>query len=503
MRTCISLAITIALAFLTFATEQAQAQIFSGQATGVQATVTTGGAPGVTTAVSDTGPLPSGGGAITVGSASANIAGIVTAGASTVSTSGSGTTSQSAASIGTVDINLAGVSTSLRVRADAVSSNTTCTCGNIVCSGSSTILNLRVGDGAGTVINVTGAPNQTVVVNSGTQTLTLIINEQITSPASLTFNALHAIITDMATAIRTDVIVSSSHSDVRCLTTSFDRYSGRGTGVRFTLTTAAVPSSVTSIIADTGPLPTSGGNIFTAVTSANIAAALSTGVVTSMTSGGEPGGNVDTSQSSSRVNNLTGTFLGGVAITATVIQSNTQCVCGTAPPLSCSGSSVLTNLVVTVGGVAVPITITGAPNQVVALPAGLGTLTINEQVSGGLGDLTVSALHLSLATTDLVVARSHSDIMCSLQPTAGGVSISGRVITASGDPISRARVTLTGADGTVLSGITNPFGYYIVDDVPVGSTYLAEVSHKLHSFDSRTISVSDSITDFDFVAGLK
>src|SRR5258708_15713052 len=183
-----------------------QAQTYSGQATAVRSTVTVPAAPVLTNAVNDTGPLPSAGGSITLASASATVPNIITIGASTVTASGSGTTSQSNASVATLDTNIAGFANALRVRADLVASTTQCTCPAATCTGSSTITNLRTGPGAGTGITVTGAANQTVVITVATVTLTIVINEQIVSPGSMTVNALHLTLNDTATGIVTDII---------------------------------------------------------------------------------------------------------------------------------------------------------------------------------------------------------------------------------------------------------------------------------------------------------
>src|SRR5688572_4937407 len=202
---------------LILAVGSAAAQTYSGRATGIKSTIFTGLVPGVTTAVTDTGPLPSAGGSITLASASANVAGVLTAGASTVTSSGSGNTSQSTASVAQLDINIAGFVNDFQVRADTLASNTSCTCPTAACTGSSTVANLRVGTrGGGTVIAVTGQANQTVVVSIGTVTLTIVINERIVSPASLTVNALHITLADSLTGITTDVVVASAHSDIRC-----------------------------------------------------------------------------------------------------------------------------------------------------------------------------------------------------------------------------------------------------------------------------------------------
>jgi hypothetical protein len=491
---------------LVFAVGLANAQTFSGQATAVKATVITGIVPGVTTAVSDTGPLPSAGGSINLASASANVSGILGAGASTVNSSGSVNSSQSAASIAALDVNIAGFVTDFRVRADTVASTTMCTCPTGACAGGSTITNLRIGQrGGGTVIAVTGAVNQTEVVVIGPVTLTVVINEHIVSPSSITVNALHITLNDSLTGVTTDVVVSSSHSDIKCtINPPVDRYSGRATGVDLSVSTLIPLSHVSTIVSDTGFLPTSGGNIAVSTTSVNVAGVLSTGVVTSNTSGGLPGGNEDTSQSDSTVNNLSASLIGAVTINATLIQSNTMCQCGLGT-VSCTGGSTLTNLAVVAAGIPVVINITGAPNQIVNLPLGLGSIIINEQISAGSGDITVNALHvlltpLGLASTDLIVAHSHSDIQCALSPTAAGASVSGRVLDQNGSPVSRARIVMMDQDGMLWSAMTGPFGEYRIDEIPAGNTYFMNVSHKRYSFGSRVINVEDNIAGLDFTA---
>ena len=497
--------LSLLIVILVFVVGQAAGQTYSGQATGVKATVITGVAPGVTTAVTDTGPLPSAGGTINLASASANVAGILTAGASTVSTSASGNISQSSASIQTLDVAIAGFNNDLRVRADTVASTTQCTCPSGVCTGSSTITNLRVGQrGGGTIITVTGAVNQTVVVVVGTVTLTIVINEHIVSNQSLTVNALHITLADSLTGITTDVVVASSHSDIKCvLNPGVDRYSGRATGVRLAVNALLPPSHVSTIVSDTGFLPTTGGNIAATTASVSIPGTLTTGVVTSNTSGGEPGGNVDSSQSNSTVNNLNASLIGAVTISATLVQSNTQCVCSVVPVASCSGNSVVTDIAVVAGGIPVTIVVSGMPNQMVTLPLGLGTIIINEQISAGPGDITVNALHVlltpaGLASTDLVIAHSHSDIQCSLSPTAAPATVAGRVTDAQGSPLSNARITISDQAGVSWTGLSTSLGEYSIEGIPVGGTYVVTATHKRYTFSPRVISVQDDLGGVNF-----
>jgi hypothetical protein len=89
-----------------------------------------------------------------------------------------------------------------------------------------------------------------------------------------------------------------------------------------------------------------------------------------------------------------------------------------------------------------------------------------------------------------------------LAPTAAGISISGRVITASGQGITNSVLTLSDSSGHVRTARTAGFGYYRFDDVQAGETYVLSVSSKRFAFQdpTRIISVQDDISDADFVA---
>lgn len=85
-------------------------------------------------------------------------------------------------------------------------------------------------------------------------------------------------------------------------------------------------------------------------------------------------------------------------------------------------------------------------------------------------------------------------------PTAASVSVAGRVLTPSGSAISRAEVLIMMPNGEVRAALTNSFGYYRFDGVPVGASYALSVKHKRYLFDSRIISVMDAVENLDFVA---
>jgi subtilisin-like proprotein convertase family protein len=85
-------------------------------------------------------------------------------------------------------------------------------------------------------------------------------------------------------------------------------------------------------------------------------------------------------------------------------------------------------------------------------------------------------------------------------PTAAPVSISGRVVRADGNGISKAIVTLTDNTGTTRTALTNMFGYYRFDNVSAGQTYFINAAAKSYRFTPRVLTVSDDITDVDLMA---
>lgn len=88
-------------------------------------------------------------------------------------------------------------------------------------------------------------------------------------------------------------------------------------------------------------------------------------------------------------------------------------------------------------------------------------------------------------------------------PTAASVNLGGRVTNKGNSGTPNAVVTLTGSNGIVRSARTNPFGYYNFADIPVGETYVVSVSHKLFMFEPRVVSVTEELTDLNFVGSIR
>jgi hypothetical protein len=154
-------------------------------------------------------------------------------------------------------------------------------------------------------------------------------------------------------------------------------------------------------LADTGALPSSGGNLSTSLASVNVAGIASADALKSSTSGS---GSSSQSQSTLADVNL----LNGL-VTATVVKSNTSATCS-GGQASVSGNAQLVGL--TVAGQSI---LASNPNLSISLPGGISVI-VNQQTSssgGNAGSITVNALHVTGPSIDIVVASSQSDITCS------------------------------------------------------------------------------------------
>ncbi|MEP6789499.1 MAG: choice-of-anchor P family protein, partial [Acidobacteriota bacterium] len=367
-------------------TIQTNAQRYSGRATAIRATVGIPGINPLTTAINDTGELPSGGGTITLASASTSIANAaLTAGTSSSTTSG-GTpagTSHAMASVQNLNFSVLGNT----ITAASISTVTDCVCPAQTCTGRTVLVGLTLN---GVAVNITGDANQTILLTGplGNTVGTLILDEQLFGSGSKTVNGLHLHVADSATGLATDVVISSSHSDILCVTDATDNFfSGRAYGLGSILTTdtlLAGRSTVALLVDDTGPLPDSGGFIGPVVVAgATLPGLLTTGTLVSSTSGGTSGAN-RVSDSSSNVQTLNAT-VAGFGITATVLTSQTHCQCGLAAAAStCTGGAVITNLLITtpIGGT-ITGTVNANPNNTITLNvAGIAVATIitNQQI---------------------------------------------------------------------------------------------------------------------------
>jgi hypothetical protein len=272
-------------------------------------------------------------------------------------------------------------------------------------------------------------------------------------------------------------------------------YGGRSFGASVSTTSGGSPTTY----ADTGQLPVNGGNITISAPSASIPGVLTTGVLTASTSGALRSSQSVTVASDVDIN------IDGVRVRANRVTSNAGCICCPGVLTSfCSGSSSYNGLTITdQAGNPVNVSVTGDANQVVVLPNGVGTLTLNEQVTTS-GSITVNGMRVEGAangnTYSIVIASSTSSLECgSTDPTPADVTVSGRVVTSSGLTVSKATVTLTDSSGNSRSMVTNSFGRFTFDEVEAGGTYIVQAAHRSYSFSPMTISVDDDLS-IDIVA---
>jgi len=194
----ITMCLVAVLIFGPVASFAQNATSFSGEAVALRAN-----ALGISLALSDTGPLPSGGGNLSTSLASVNVAGLASADALKSTTSGSGTSSQSQSSVANLSL-LGGL-----IAANVVQSNSSATCssGQAAVSGNAQLIGLVA---AGQSIVVSN-PNLAVSLPGG---ISLIVNEQTSSSGgntgSMTVNALHV------KGPSIDIVVASAQSGITC-----------------------------------------------------------------------------------------------------------------------------------------------------------------------------------------------------------------------------------------------------------------------------------------------
>ena len=88
----------------------------------------------------------------------------------------------------------------------------------------------------------------------------------------------------------------------------------------------------------------------------------------------------------------------------------------------------------------------------------------------------------------------------SVTASANNGTIRGRLLSATGQPVGNARVTLTSTTGSLRTAVTNPFGLFELGNLSVGETYTVTVESKRYTFTPRTVSMTDGIVDLDMIA---
>jgi Tol biopolymer transport system component len=131
-------------------------------------------------------------------------------------------------------------------------------------------------------------------------------------------------------------------------------------------------------------------------------------------------------------------------------------------------------------------------------------------IGGVSGIYTVAAdgsgtISFAPVSNNLIASGTEVDFVggiSTLAPTAADVSISGRVLTATGRGIYRTRVSLTDSSGNTRYTNTNNFGFFNFQEVASGEICIIAVSSKQYSFSqpTQTLSVFENVENINFVA---
>src|SRR5213594_2556931 len=284
-----------------------------------------------------------------------------------------------------------------------------------------------------------------------------------------------------AIALATFVILAFAgailtHADTTPITTTtVTSFSGRAFVLQ---ATAPIVGTVT--LADTGSLPSQGGELDASLLQANTPLAQAE-VLSAFTTGFH-----STAQSEASVANIV--LLPGSPnqVTADFIRADTTATCN-----GVSGSSELVNLKVG----SQTIVVAGTPNQTVIIP-GVLTLVINEQTSsssGGTNSITVNAIDLT--TIDgirIIISSASSDVTC--------------VTTTATTATATATVTTTVTTTTTASQ-TQTTTSQPVDFMTGGGFIIVNGAHANFGFNAGykpgKTTVSGQLTYIDHGTGMK
>jgi hypothetical protein len=135
------------------------------------------------------------------------------------------------------------------------------------------------------------------------------------------------------------------------------------------------------------------------------------------------------------------------------------------------------------------------------IPAAVNESTFTLQKYDGAFSEIPSTLDVGANTVSTTGISSFSDwtLFGLLSPTAAPASVSGRVLTFDGRPVSNSVVSLADIEGNIVSARTGTFGYFTVD-VHAGQTYVLSIRHKRYTFATQLIQVTDNVTGLELRA---
>ena len=92
---------------------------------------------------------------------------------------------------------------------------------------------------------------------------------------------------------------------------------------------------------------------------------------------------------------------------------------------------------------------------------------------------------------------SASNFVISLAPSASGAAIAGRVLDRDGRGVRGALITVVDVQGRTFTAVSNSFGFYRIDQLVVGESYVLSARAKSMNFSGRVVSTENDLNIFD------
>lgn len=122
----------------------------------------------------------------------------------------------------------------------------------------------------------------------------------------------------------------------------------------------------------------------------------------------------------------------------------------------------------------------------------------------GISPLTFSnspALMQVRDSNNVLVATNFSDGSITILPTtAANGAINGQVLSAEGRPISNVQVMVSDDQGQRFRARSNNFGFFRVEDLPAGRTYILSGRAKGYSFPAQSVTLNQSVVTINLIA---
>ncbi|MBX3296003.1 MAG: carboxypeptidase regulatory-like domain-containing protein [Acidobacteria bacterium] len=94
---------------------------------------------------------------------------------------------------------------------------------------------------------------------------------------------------------------------------------------------------------------------------------------------------------------------------------------------------------------------------------------------------------------------SSSNFTMSLAPSSSAAIIAGRVLDREGQSVRGAVVTAIDPDGTVFSAVSNSFGYYRIEELTAGQSYVLSARAKSLNVSGRVVTTENDLNVIDLI----